>query len=36
MPFVDTNALIYSEDLSTEQEYDGLRVVNPFARPSPP
>lgn len=22
---------VYSEDLSTEQEYDGLRVVNPFA-----
>ena len=21
---------VYSEDLSTEQDYDGLRVVNPF------
>ena len=23
---------VYSEDLSAEQEYDGLRVINPFAR----
>ena len=22
---------VYSEDLSTEQDYDGLRVINPFA-----
>ena len=23
---------VYSEDLSDEQDYDGLRVINPFAR----
>ncbi len=23
---------VYSEDLSSEQDYDGLRVINPFAR----
>ena len=28
--------IVYSEDLSAEQDYDGLRVVNPFALPSPP
>ena len=33
--FVDTNVLLYavsamSEDLSPEQDYDGLRVINPF------
>ena len=22
---------VYSEDLSVEQDYDGLRVINPFA-----
>lgn len=22
--------VIYSEDLSSEQDYDGLRVINPF------
>ena len=22
---------VYSEDLSAEQDYDGLRVINPFA-----
>jgi predicted nucleic acid-binding protein len=26
--------VVYSEDLSDEQDYDGLRVINPFA-PSP-
>ncbi len=26
---------IYTEDLSSEQDYDGLRVVNPFAEPRP-
>jgi predicted nucleic acid-binding protein len=24
-------SLVYSEDLSTQQDYDGIRVVNPFA-----
>ena len=24
---------VYSEDLSAEQDYDGLRVINPFAQP---
>ena len=24
--------IVYSEDLSTEQDYDGVRVVNPFAQ----
>ena len=24
---------VYSEDLSTEQDYDGLTVINPFAGP---
>ncbi len=23
--------VVYSEDLSTDQDYDGLRVINPFA-----
>ena len=23
--------VVYSEDLSTEQDYDGLRVIDPFA-----
>ena len=22
---------VYSEDMSSEQDYDGLRVINPFA-----
>ena len=35
MRFVDTNVLIYAisapdEDMSSEQDYDGLRVINPF------
>ena len=25
---------VYSEDLSDEQDYDGLRVINPFTHPS--
>ena len=24
---------VYSEDMSSEQDYDGLRVINPFAAP---
>ena len=35
--------VVYSEDLSSEQDYDGLRVIDPFqaeagaaARPAPP
>ena len=24
---------VYSEDMSSEQDYDGLRVINPFASP---
>ena len=24
---------VYSEDMSTEQDYDGLTVINPFADP---
>ncbi len=28
--------VIYSEDLSQEQDYDGLRVINPFAQITPP
>ena len=24
---------VYSEDMSSEQDYDGLRVINPFAIP---
>ena len=24
---------VYSEDMSTEQDYDGLRVINPFTDP---
>ena len=24
---------VYSEDMSTEQDYDGLQVINPFAGP---
>ena len=31
----DCNA-VYSEDLSEEQDYDGLRVINPFAQITPP
>ena len=27
--------IVYSEDLSHEQDYDGLRVVNPFADVAP-
>lgn len=27
---------VYSEDLSHVQDYGGLRVINPFADPSPP
>ena len=23
--------VVYSEDLSTDQDYDGVRVINPFA-----
>ena len=30
MRFVDCDT-VYSEDLSAEQDYDGLRVINPFA-----
>ena len=26
---------VYSEDLNPQQDYDGLRVVNPFAAPLP-
>lgn len=26
---------VYSEDFSSEQDYDGLRVINPFQEPSP-
>jgi predicted nucleic acid-binding protein len=26
-------ATVYSEDLSDGQEYDGVRVINPFLRP---
>ena len=29
MRFVDTNVLLYA--VSDEQDYDGLRVINPFA-----
>ena len=25
--------IVYSEDLNTEQDYDGLRVIDPFSRP---
>ena len=25
---------VYSEDLSSEQDYDGLRVINPFQQTS--
>ena len=25
--------VVYSEDMSSEQDYDGLRVINPFAAP---
>ena len=29
--------VVYSEDMSSEQDYDGLRVINPFAeRPGSP
>ena len=27
---------VYSEDMSSEQDYGGIRVLNPFGRPSPP
>lgn len=27
--------IVYSEDMSDEQDYDGLRVINPFAHPPP-
>lgn len=27
---------VYSEDLNPEQDYDGLRVINPFAGPTRP
>jgi len=27
---------VYSEDMSSEQDYGGIRVVNPFERPSRP
>ena len=27
---------VYSEDMSSEQDYGGIRVVNPFELPSPP
>ena len=27
---------VYSEDLSTEQDYDGLRVINPFTHQQAP
>jgi len=30
LAFVDTNVLLYSEDLLDGQSYDGVRVVNPF------
>jgi hypothetical protein len=30
--FVDTNVLIYAEDLQADQELDGVVVVNPFLR----
>lgn len=26
---------VYSEDFSSEQDYDGLRVINPFQEPPP-
>ena len=28
--------VVYSEDMSPEQEYDGIRVVNPFSGPPQP
>jgi predicted nucleic acid-binding protein len=28
--FLDTNVLLYSEDLSHGQEFETLRIVNPF------
>ncbi len=28
--FLDTNILLYSEDFTHGQEFDGLHVVNPF------
>ena len=32
MRFVDTNVLLYAVSFSdAEQDYDGLRVINPFA-----
>jgi len=33
--FVDTNVLLYSEDLNHGQNYDGVRVRNPFLTASP-
>ena len=31
--FVDTNVLLYTiEDLNKGQDYDGVRVVNPFPK----
>ena len=27
---------VYSEDMSSEQDYGGIRVLNPFALPPPP
>ena len=27
---------VYSEDMSSEQDYGGIRVVNPYELPSPP
>ncbi len=29
--FLDTNILVYTEDLNDGQDYDGVRVVNPFS-----
>ena len=28
--FVDTSILDYSEDLNHGQDYDGVKVINPF------
>ena len=29
--FVDTNVLVYSEDMAHEQTYGGVHVINPFS-----